>query len=126
MLTKHPLYAPFLLTAILTLLACAALTQEVYDGTQHGLPIFGSFNGTNLDSVSLSNGNLHIEIPILSVQQRGRAFTYRFVYDTESWAVSFEPNPDPNGFPKGWWFVDPENGASNFRLVDSLKFRATN
>jgi hypothetical protein len=44
--------------------------QSVHDGNQTGLPPFGVFHGSNFDLVSLQNGNLHIEIPIVSVGQR--------------------------------------------------------
>ena len=50
--------------------------QQVYEGSQQGLPPFGSFHGSDFDIVSLQNGSLHIEIPVLSVRQRGRMLTY--------------------------------------------------
>lgn len=91
--------------------------QQLYEGNQQGLPPFGSFHGSNFDNVSLNNGNLHIEIPSLSVGQRGRSFSYRFIYNTVAWTTYWTPNPDPDGFPKGWWTVEPLELGSGWRMA---------
>jgi hypothetical protein len=90
------------------LIGAPVKSQKVFDGSQQGLPPFGSFHGSSFDNVSLQNGNLHIEIPILSVPQRnGKVFNYRFIYDTRTYQIYWEPNPDyPQTQPKGWWFVE--------------------
>ena len=101
-----------------------ASTQQVYEGNQTGLPPFGSFHGSNFDNVSLNNGNLHIEIPILTVRQRGRNFTYRYVYDTRGWNIWWLPNPD-RGQPKGWWIVEPDGPdatGGEWRLNDNFTY----
>lgn len=75
------------------LLAGLAHGQEVFDGNQTGFPVFGSLHGSDLDSVSLSNGNLHIEIPIASFPERHGQFSYQFVYDTPSYTLNFYRDP---------------------------------
>jgi len=69
-----------------------------------GLPVFGSFHGGQFDTVNIKSGNLHLEIPILSVPQRvGPDFGYKFVYDMPTWEVNkYNPNPQTTQ-----WNVDP-------------------
>jgi len=94
--------------------------QQVYEGSQQGLPPFGSFHGSDFDNVSLLNGNLHIQIPVLSVRQRGQTFTYRIIFDSPVWETYWEPNP--NRFPRGSWFVQSANVDSGWRLVTPNSF----
>ncbi len=81
------------LVACLAFTSSTAVAQKVFEGSQQGLPPFGSFHGSSFDNVSLQNGNLHIEIPIISVAQRnGRTFTYRYIYDTRTFTIYWLPN----------------------------------
>ena len=67
--------------------------QTLSDGNQTGFPVFGTFHGSDLDLVSLSAGNVHIEIPISSFPQRKGQFTYKFVYDTGSYTLTYYKDP---------------------------------
>lgn len=94
--------------------------QQVYEGSQQGFPPFGSFHGSDFDTVSLQNGSLHIEIPILSVRQRGRTFTYRFAYDPGGLEIYWEPNPNAGRTgPRGWWWVESQAAISGWRLINT-------
>src|SRR5882724_8307537 len=67
-------------------LACSSATrsqQQVFDGN-NDLPPFGSFHGSDFDKINLTNGDLHISIPILQVSQRGKPVWFRYVYDTQT------------------------------------------
>jgi hypothetical protein len=69
-----------LIFAVLSLASASA--QLLSDGANN-LPAFGSFSGSDFDTVSLQNGNLHISIPILGIPQRAsKAIKYMFLYDT--------------------------------------------
>ncbi len=68
--------------------AGASRAQTAYDGNQP-LPPFGSFSGSNFDTVSLQNGNLHIRIPLGSWPQRGgKVLTADFIYDSPTWSMT--------------------------------------
>ncbi len=101
-------------------LACAQYTD---DSTLTGLPPFGSFHGSDFDSVLLQNGNLHVQIPILSLPMRnGKNFNWRYIYDTPAWQGEWFPNPLPS---------DPNNGLYRILPLASIQledagFRLTN
>src|SRR5215470_742732 len=87
--------------AIFLLSVRVACGQAVSDWNQNGYPVFGTFHGSDLDMVSLSNGNLHIEIPIASFPQRHGEFNYKFIYDTPSYTLTYFK--DPSG---AYWSAD--------------------
>ena len=48
-----------------------------------GLKPFGAYHGGNFDTVSMSNGNLFVKIPLFSIPQRGSVpLSYSLVYNT--------------------------------------------
>ncbi|MCU1284169.1 MAG: repeat-associated core domain protein [Acidobacteriales bacterium] len=105
-----------------------AAAQQVNDGNQTGYPYFGSFHGTDQENVSVQNGNLHFEIPLLSVPQRGgRNFNFSFVYDTPTWQVLWYP-PEMQG-QLGYWTVNlgPDSGEDSlWRVVGPTTWGITN
>jgi hypothetical protein len=67
-----------------TLVASSVLAQET--GNQAaGLPMNGTFQGSDIDSVQLNNGNLHIEIPLYTLSGRGLGVAVRYIYDSKGW-----------------------------------------
>ncbi len=81
---------------------------------QTGAPTFTTADPVPMGFVNIANGNLHIEIPIASVPQRG-SLTYaaKLVYDSRIWRTVFngtswvwQPDnvPDSDG---GWRLVTP-------------------
>ncbi len=97
------------LVSVLTLLVLPAPTsaQQVNAGTEAGLPPNGIFQGSDLDVVNLQNGNLHLTIPILSVQQRGRSFTWRLESDTPTWYMTWILQPTPTNPYAGYYAIIP-------------------
>src|SRR6266705_4135819 len=90
-----------LLAASLVLFACvfapACLAQDVYNEINVGTPPNGLFHGGEIDTVQLNNGNLHIEIPLWTVQGRGPlAPGAIFALDTKQWAAKITYNKNTN------------------------------
>jgi hypothetical protein len=77
----------YLVVFLFLLLPTYADAQNISDGNQN-LPPFGSFSGSDFDIVSLQNGNLHIEIPILTLEQRQGAVHRSYIYDTPSFTLT--------------------------------------
>jgi len=65
-----------------------AWAQDINNKTAVGFPENGVFTGSNFDSVQLSNGNLHIEIPLWSTPGRGLSVAMKYVYDNKGWHFS--------------------------------------
>jgi RHS repeat-associated protein len=62
-------------------------TDTIPDPTQTGFPEHGVFQGSNVESVQVNNGNLHIQIPLVRMKGRGPAYFVNFVYDTKGWNI---------------------------------------
>ena len=58
------------LAVVLFALQFTGLAQENAD-LENGLKPFGSYRGGELDTVSMTNGNLMVQIPIIAFGQRG-------------------------------------------------------
>src|SRR5581483_11178118 len=73
------------LLLIIIALSVWARSQE-NPNIEQGLKPYGSFQGGNIDSVDLTNGNLNIKVPLWSVPQRGALkFNYSIVYNHKNW-----------------------------------------
>lgn len=84
--THHP--AVFVITALGILLAapsCFPQTAGIPDAGNVGVPINGAFSGSNIDSVQLNNGDLHIDIPLLDIPGLGIPIHIHFIYDNKIW-----------------------------------------
>src|SRR5262249_39586483 len=77
----------------------------------------------DFDMVSFQNGNLHIEIPIVSLPQRGRTFAWRYVYDTPSWDVIRYFEPDIQRYTN--WFVTGPEDNTQWRLTDPFAWEVS-
>src|SRR5713226_2912915 len=71
--------------AIFFVLSLPAHAQQVTKGLDIGFPEGGVFSGSDFDNVQLNNGNLHIEIPLLTIPGRGMPVVYKYVYDNRGW-----------------------------------------
>ena len=66
-------------------LACIAQTNP---NLETGIKPYGSYDGGSFDSVSLTNGNLSLNIPIFDYPQRGGLkATVRLIYNNKGWSV---------------------------------------
>src|SRR5437660_1020489 len=83
---------------ILFALACPipALAQSNLN-LETGLKPYGSYHGGDIDSVSMTNGNLTLHIPIASYPQRGALKAdYYLIYNDKNWQVA-QSAPNSNG-----------------------------
>ncbi len=97
--------------ALLCILApCIATAQD--NVLQAGSPTFTTAWPVTLGFIDVSNGNLHLEIPLGTFPQRaGRTFTARLAYDSRIWQPVF------NGTTTVW---QPTNVANSQGDGDSL------
>jgi hypothetical protein len=70
--------ASFLLVIFTAILPVFAQTDVNLD---QGMKPYGSYMGGKLDTVSLTNGNLMLHIPLVSYPQRGDRLSLGFFYD---------------------------------------------
>jgi hypothetical protein len=93
---------------LLLLLTCAPSHAQLdIDPTlERGLKPYGSFEGGNIDSVSMTNGSLNLHIPLLSYPQRGGklhvGFFVKYDNDSYSYASSNSPACTQKPFVCGW------------------------
>lgn len=80
----HRLSSRVLIVASVLLFSLASAAAQQIADVDNNLPPFGGYSGTQFDLVALQNGNVHITIPILSVEQRRGSFPISFIYDTPS------------------------------------------
>jgi len=77
------------LVALAALLAvrCAPLSAQDAPEFEMGLKPYGTFQGGDIDSVSLTNGNLTIHGPLWSNSQRGGKLTkdLTILYNNKGW-----------------------------------------
>ncbi|MGH9685401.1 MAG: RHS repeat domain-containing protein [Candidatus Acidiferrales bacterium] len=99
----------FIVAAFLALAfwSSGTFAQQVNSGTESGFPPYGSFSGSSFDTVLLENGNLHVEMPIVSVKERNRTFTWKFAYDAPGWEKIFTPTPTKQNRNLGFYSVYP-------------------
>lgn len=53
-----------------------------------GYPKYAVFHGTEIESVQVTNGNLHVQIPIWSAKGRGLDTSGSYIYDHKEWYLS--------------------------------------
>lgn len=82
--------ARLILTVIVTFLSSylPARAQDVTNATNTGYPENAIVQGTNIESVQVTNGNLHVHIPIWSAKGRGLNTGGFMVYDSKEWSFS--------------------------------------
>lgn len=102
---------------LLLLLVIGAGLAEAQDYiTAVGRPTFTTHDSVELGFVNVANGNMHLEIPLATFPQRGRAVDIRMVYDSRIWRVfddgvsrSWQPTNVPGA---GWRFVSSVDRGS--------------
>jgi RHS repeat-associated protein len=126
-LRKHSLMhacAGFLFCLILcsvTLPGTAQSTADLSGGDNKnaGLPEHALFSGTDIDSVQMDSGNLHIEIPLWQVKGRaGLDFWVKLVYDAKGWTsrtTIVPPVPGVPGTPQRTEYFIAPSPSSNMQ-----------
>jgi RHS repeat-associated protein len=101
---------------VVAFLSCSVFAQ-LNPGTETALPPNSVYQGSGIDKVNLQNGNLHIEIPLLSLAQRGgKTLTWKFVYDSPQWQAVWVPQ----SYPLVGYYVVNEQGTEGWRLESPL------
>src|SRR5438105_5985574 len=90
---------------LLTLLALPAVGQTTYTSPDTGERPLGTYSFGNMDSVSLTNGNLHLRIPVYSLP--GRELPRQLTMDYNSQFLEYVTGYDEFGQPitPGWEFL---------------------
>jgi RHS repeat-associated protein len=113
------------LFAAFLLLAVAAVAQDdvrTGNSTNVGLPDNGLFSGSNIDNVQVNNGNLHIQIPVVTVPGRGMSNSKQFVYDSRGYYAAEVLGPEPQFIYQVKW----ENGnTTKLSLTTDWGYHAT-
>src|SRR5438105_17717 len=73
--------------SLILLLGSFALAQND-PNADAGLKPYGAFHGSDIDSVSLANGKLSVQIPLYSYPQRGQVkLDYRLQWTQKDWST---------------------------------------
>lgn len=104
-LLRRAVYALILLCSV-----CAASAQVLTPATQTGDPINTSSIIHGVDSVNTMGFGLKIEIPLLTLQERGRTYTWKYVFNSPSWELTFLPTPETQNPSAGSWVVVQPGG----------------
>jgi RHS repeat-associated protein len=65
--------------------AAPNLISQVSNQLNTGYPENGVFRGTDIETVQMNNGGLHVDIPIFSAKARGFNVSSKVVYNSKSW-----------------------------------------
>jgi RHS repeat-associated protein len=81
------------------------LEAQQQPNLQTGLEPSGSYLGAKIDSVDLSNGNVMLNIPLISYPQRGGKLRYatKLVLNTKMWKVVEKLNVCGSGCDEDYW-----------------------
>lgn len=85
--------ALFLLTALLWAITA---TGQTAPELEQGLKPFGSYNSGNIDVVNVFNGNLMVNVPLISYPQRGGTLKLEFALLSNNKTFAYTPTCDPS------------------------------
>lgn len=92
------------------LTVCMLVVLSSYGQDTTGIPRFGSFSTSKIDTINLANLNLHVDIPVFQKTSRGYETSWDLIYDSPQFFVNNSGS---------YQVVDPLN-SSYFRLGQSL------
>lgn len=94
-----------LATFFFALLAAAPACGQQDPNLERGLKPYGSYEGGNIDAISMTNGNLTIFLPFWSYPQRGSKLrmNYRLRYNNKGWEIRTQCSP-VTGDCWDYWF----------------------
>jgi hypothetical protein len=96
---------------ILILLGCFLVSaqQSFAQDPQTGFPRFGTFAQGNIDSINLSNLNVHFQLPVFAKKGRGVDFTANLIHDNSVLHIIDTP-PMWNYYFPDWYLETPGGG----------------
>jgi len=112
---------PFPLVSIL-LASTTLLAQVNLPGNQSGTPINTSTIQHGADSVNAMGLGLKIDIPLLTLQERGRTYTWSYVYNSPTYEIRFDPQPTQQNRAAGQWNVWGPGGGEHSIGPDNWVF----
>lgn len=101
-----------------TIILPIALGQVLTPASQTGNPINTSADLHGIDSVNTMGLGLQIEIPLLTLQERGRTYTWKYVYNSPTYEIVFLPTPEVQKSNAGTWVVAPPGSNPAWRAPD--------
>ncbi|MGA9669745.1 MAG: hypothetical protein WBQ94_11075 [Terracidiphilus sp.] len=125
-----------LLMLLLLVLRSATQAQSLPYDLASGLQPFQSYHGGDIDEINLSNGDLHVHIPLVSYPQRGGKLKLDFALEYNGkpfsvvkdcsggppcvyfWETPNELNTTP--FPLSDWYIADEGGVGIDRYNESI------
>lgn len=72
------------------------------------------YHGTDLEQVDMTNGNLHVSIPLLHLPGRGIDTDIVLSYNSKIWQTLFTPSGEPNGSPFFGVLMDQDTNSLGF------------
>jgi YD repeat-containing protein len=98
-----------LITLVFCMFACTPLLAQTNPNLEIGFKAFGSYAGSDFDTVSLANGNLTIFYPIYSFPQRGSQLkaALRIYYNNKGWGVRRTCNNQTGNCTDQWAWQYP-------------------
>src|SRR4051812_14037260 len=71
----------FIMTVAFGLSVASQSSAQDNDDLQQGLKAYGTYRGGEIDSVSMTNGGLSLDVPLASFPQRGKVSSgFKLVY----------------------------------------------
>jgi hypothetical protein len=100
-----------LIAAVVCLMFAVSLFAQNGVNLDEGRKPFGSFHGGNIDTVSMTSGNVTIHIPIASYPQRGGKLDQDFYLrmNSKGWSATYSNPSNPSSTQKKW---APPSGRS--------------
>jgi len=109
-----------LLLAVFAAFESHLCAQVISNGAGVGFPENGAFTGSEIDSVQVNNGNLHVSIPLWSFPGRGVSSHASFVYDSKGWyPYSSCTNSGCN------FSIEPESGNTLQMAIETGGYKTT-
>ncbi len=114
--------ASVVLLCVVSLLLSAIAQQS--PELESGLKPFGTFQGGNIDSVSLSSGNVMVHIPLISYPQRGGMLRVNFFlrFNSKNWYPKFIDNAS-GGLLRWTWGAKGEEHGIGLALDQPLALK---
>jgi RHS repeat-associated protein len=104
--------------------------QDVPQSISAGLQAYQAYHGGNIDQVNLSNGNVHVSIPLISYPQRGGKLKLSYALEFNGKPESVSPVcvqnwPNPPDCSQYAWMRPPVDSYSNWHIVDEQDLATT-
>jgi len=104
----------------LSLTSGLAFSQaDIPNPNNYGTPVNGVFVGSNIDSVNLATGGLHVDIPLLDLPGIGMGTHIHYIYDNLVW------NQTSATQPSGQWWITLYQDRPLWKFQDPLQAGVT-